>query len=335
MCLGRLPIEAEDKAAEVMQANGVDSAAISDDDITFEGEPPYIINIVARHPALSPIVGQLVGWGVIDVGATASAACGAAMSACGIWPVALSGSAWQEIQPAEDEPCEERKIAIWHDDLPDKDYDDKTPQCWIGGKQQADLCDCYECPDDLLLMSTSGRGWLDFSQFVIDDPLDPLDDSCFSEFGGGGTAALKCQISRNSAVKIGNLPQCVDGITGVRASTKLPIDDRKGQIVKVPLYESMECKVSNKPSYKVSSFACMEVEGWVKLMDKDAFGLKENIKIKDEYKNEPWALKRQDIQKTEKVILVRMNCDGCTTACGSTDGSNAGYGGLRAANLIK
>ena len=141
--------DAENKAAEIMQANGVDAAAISDDDITFEGAPePYIINTVARHPALSPIVGQLVGWGVIDVGATASAACGAATSACGIWPVALSGSAWQEIQPEEGEACEERQIAIWYDDLPDKEYDEKTPQCWIEGKQQADLCDCYDCPDD-------------------------------------------------------------------------------------------------------------------------------------------------------------------------------------------
>ena len=77
----------------------------------------------------------------------------------------------------------------------------------------------------------------------------------------------------------------------------------------------------------------MEVEGWVTL--NDGFGVKHKIPIKDEYKDEPWADKRQDINQNEKVILVHMNCDGCTTACGSTDGANAGYGGLSAVNLIR
>jgi hypothetical protein len=267
----------------------------------------------------------------------AKAACGAPTSACGIWPIALSGQTWKEIQPPAGE-CDERKIAIWHDDLKsDEEYDSKTPYCDIDGKPRADICDCYECPDDLVLLSTGGRGWLDFSSFIDEDASSPFKDACYD--GSGGTSALKCQIRRNSAVKIGQLPACVDGLPGVRASTEVPIDERKGQIVKVPLYDSVECALDatnpNKKSYLIASFACVSVVGWMQLKDKDAYDLKKDIPIKDEFKDEDWAAQRQDIKKSEKVIVIQMACNGCMTACGSTDGTDPGASGLRAVSLIE
>jgi hypothetical protein len=334
LCLGKTLAEAEAKAAEVMRDNGVAADAISDDDITFEGSPmPYIINTIARFPDLSPIMRQLASWDVVDVAASASAACGAATEACGIWPVAFSAKAWSSVAAPKNESCKERAIAIWYDDIQkDKDFDAKTPSCMIDGQEEPDLCKCYQCPDkdgdgveDFTLLSTAGRGWLDFSTFI--DPNSIYDDECYSS-GGSGTKALKCQISRNSGVQIGNLPQCVEGLNGVRASTKVPVDDRADQLVKVPLFDTMSCsKDKTKPSYNLTSFACVQVIGWVQLK-KDGL-VTQDIKVKPGFVG-------RDISKNEKVILARINCDGsCLTACGSTDGTSAGSSDLRAVSLIR
>lgn len=338
LCLDRSTTVAETKAAEILRANGVAAAAISADDITFAGSPdPSIINVVARHPDLSPVVGQLVAWGTVDVAATASAACGAATSACGLWPVALSGKAWNDINPAGAD-CEERAIAIWYDDIKkDDEFDKKTPFCKIDGKEEPNLCKCYQCPDndkdgveDFILLSTAGRGWLDFSGLI--DPNSVYQDECYGS--GGGSNALKCQISRNSAFQIGDLPVCVDGLNGVRASTKVPVDDRAGDVVKVPLYDSMACNEdSSKPSYMLSGFACVTVDGWVQLKKDDL--VKNNIEPKPGFEYID-GIELRDISKNEKIILARINCDGgCMTTCGTTDGTAPGDSDLRAVNLIQ
>ncbi len=322
LCLGQEFPAAEAKAKEIMIANGVAESAIrAGVDITPDGSPPNIINTRARHPSLDPILGQLVEWGVIDVAATASAACGAATTGCGLWPVAFSKGIWDVFSDEEGAVTETRKIAIWNDENKNSDR-----QCAIDGVTHTNLCDCYECPKDtngadkFLFVSTDGRAWLDFSSAVA-----PYTDVCAG--GGYGAAELKCQLERDTAARI-QLPQCIAGTSGNKAGVGKIINDyRIGDIIKIPLYDDMVCEAGGPGgggSYNVSTVGCIQVVSW------DKIGVKLTQKSIFPPKTYP------DINASEKVLWATVKPDiACMSACGNTDGSDPIPGQLNAVNLIR
>ena len=77
---------------------------------------------------MATTIGRVVNFGAVDVAATARAACGAATSACGLWPMAFKGSIWQKLYSPAGEACKPTKIAVWADN-----NEAQQPTCTIGG----------------------------------------------------------------------------------------------------------------------------------------------------------------------------------------------------------
>lgn len=353
LCLGHDRPAAISKGEEVLRANGVATDAASGAVTVSEN----IVTAVGRVFNFSPIIGQLIAWDVIDeVGASASAACGAATSACGLWPMAVQASAWNQLSiNTSTGACVERTIAIWNDD----EYDEgskkepdlsKIPYCMVDGEKSANLCDCYQCPQKdgkemFYLVASEGRAWLDFSSAV--EPGDSVTPTCTKS--GGGTSELNCQILRNSILKL-DLPRCVEGIEGVRASSKKAVNNRaaSGAYVKIPLFDNTTACEGKKDVYNVTSFGCASPVGWYTISDllTELLGKNDPL-LKTTYKDgiPPktfWATNpatgkpRDSIGKNEKIILAKVSCSNkCATSCGSTNGTAGNGSEVRAVSLIK
>ncbi len=297
LCMLQGADKARAEAARYLRENGVAAADIIPADIQVAGS---VVNVTARQTADTFLAG-FVGFDTVDVGATASAACGAAKSACGLWPVAFSEPIWEELYD-EGAGCG-KEIIVWNDD--------KLPECKINGKTHANICNCYDCDvnndgiDEYAVASGDGRAWLDFSGLSEPPFTDP------NEKSGCGASELGNQIRTGSGARI-QLPTCISGTSGIKAGVKDDIDSRSGDHVNIALYDSLGCPSSNcsGESYHVTSFGCITVVGW-----EQKFGLKPQTGMDPkEYKE----------LKNAKVVRARINCSGaCTTACGSTDGTPA------------
>jgi hypothetical protein len=238
----------------------------------------------------------------------------------------------------------ERVIAVWNGDENDENCAQKgtcmsskppAPYCEpTTGNRTANLCDCYDCSalqfggQPVYLMATEGRAWLDFSSAV--EPGDSITPEC--QKTGNGSDELKCQLLRNSSIKI-NLPKCVDEIEGVRASTKKPIEARaksKDDYVKIPLFDNT-CD-SKKDRFHISSFGCASVVDWTTVSDLVTGKGKKEVLPQAKYADMGY----QPIKGSEKLILVKVDCDNkCQTACGSTDGTQAEANQVQAVSLIE
>lgn len=287
------------KAKEYMTKNGVAAGDIAAGDVTVTGG--NVVDTTAKKTANTFFAG-LVGFPSFPVGAGAAAACGAATSACGLWPIAFDRGLWDE-----NLACGE-KFVMWQSG----DGDDLA--CVIDGKEHPP-CDCYNCNldgiggDDFRIVTETSRGWLDYSSIAE----NPYVDTCAA---GCGTSELVCRVESNSATKI-TLPACVPGIRGVRMATGKAIEDRIGDAISIPLFESTgcptdsNCKGTDADSFYVTKFACVTVEAWYK---------KNDFKLDPK----PSYLLINPKAKTVKsaVAVVSRRCDGaCTTSCGSTDGT--------------
>lgn len=319
LCLGNSNTAAVAKARDYLTRNGVAAGDIGTNDILVAGN---VIDVVARHNGFAATLGRLVNWPAFNDMASARAACGAAQSACGLWPMALSTKAWQDVTQTSGGACVERTMVIWNDD--EQGGGAKTPTCVVGGTPQTNLCNCYQCPKDsngkpIIFVASEGRAWLDFTS--VTDSTSVFKDACT----GSGTNFLNCQISRNTSAKI-NVPACLDGLSGVRASTEKEIDDRSGDFVKIPLYDSMGCK-PGKDTYQISSFGCFKVV---------AAGQVKNVLVNSNIDPLPAYSTLRSISKNEKVVLATSDCsNSCTTQCGSTSGTAAGIGQIKAVSLIR
>ena len=111
LCLGSSVDTARAAARAYMINNGVAAGAIGAGDIAINNN---IVDVIARENVATTI-GRVVNFGAVDVAATARAACGAATSACGLWPVAFQKSIWQKLYSPAGETCKPTKIAVWSD----------------------------------------------------------------------------------------------------------------------------------------------------------------------------------------------------------------------------
>jgi Flp pilus assembly protein TadG len=298
------------RAIEYMERNGVPADEIAEDDVVIEGN---VVNVTAQETTDTFLAG-FAGFPTLDVGATAAAACGAATSACGLWPLAFERGFWDE-----NLECGEQFV-VWD---AEKENPKEESVCMIGGEARP-LCDCYICDldsdgeDDFRLVTETSRGWLDYSSNLD----DPFVDTCQAE--GCGAAELRCRIQSDSAARV-TVPSCIPGIRGIKAGVKAAVEARAGQPISIALYDGTNCPADSNCSgteadtFFVTSFGCVTVDGWVQnfeLQPRPEFPTLKKIK--------------------SKAIVVSRRCDGaCMTNCGSTDGENPEPWQVTAASLIR
>lgn len=270
-------------------------------------EVAMTVQVVENIPSF---VAGIVGQNDFDVGARATAVCGAADTVCGLFPVAFKESQWQLIE----NDCG-KTFYLWASDQDDTGGGNQQPNC------EECICD-VDGDGEEDVISEEGRAWLDFTDTV--EPLDPYADNC-AESNGCGANELKCWVEESSAVRI-SLPTCIAGDTGVKAGVKNEIRDRAdlgppGNIVSVPIYTEKcgtDLKGNCSDGFYVTRLGCMEVQGW-----EQPAKLYEKIDPSKQCWN-------------GKLIKVAVNCGGCNTYCGSTDGTTGPIpGGVNAVSLVE
>ncbi len=311
LCLGKSTAQAQTAANTYLVKNGANPlGAIGSGSSSIKfGNNNSRVDINARGSA-DAIFGGLVTAESIDVSAFANSACGRAASACNLWPIVFNASLWEGIQCG-------KTIAVW-----DASNDNKAPECYIGGKYEANLCKCYDCDsqnvgiDDFLVVSDVSRGWLDFP--VTDDPV--YKDVC--KEAGAGANELKCTVKNGFLGKI-VLPKWITALNGVKASALKEVEDRIGDQVRIPLYGNLDAP-GTSPSrdvdeFYVTKFGCSTVDG-----------VEKNVWL-NPLPGMPKSFKKVKIT----AVMVTKDCGACTTECGATDGSPAEPWELRASNLVK
>ena len=313
LCLGRDTETAKKTASTYLVNNGamaIGAIGSGNSAITFSNNNTRV-NITAKGQAHT-IFGDLVTEQNIDVEAFANSACGTAKSACGLWPIIFSADLWKDI------PCG-KTVAVW-----DAANDNQQVECIIGGKYEPNLCKCYDCDsqdigiDDFLVISDYSRGWLDFP--VTDDPR--YVDVC--KEAGSGANELKCTVANDYQGLI-KLPKWITALNGVKASALKEVENRIGDTVRIPLYETLDlnmvssCHDPNVGKFYVTKFGCATVDGVEK---------------------NKWLQPLPGMSKSYKkvkmtAVMVTKSCGICSTPCGTTDGTPGEPWELRAANIVK
>jgi len=241
----------------------------------------------------------VIGFHEADVHAVAAAACGRARSGSGLWPIAFEYTEFARLYKNGD-GCGD-KFYVWTDDT---EIDCTVYDCDIDNDGRDDV------------ISGGDRGWLDFSA-----PVRPFTDDCVQP--GCGESELGCQILSDSGSYI-QLPTCIPGIAGIKAGVKNEVNARIDATVRIPLYTSLGCTVASGqalcdsgkgPTYWVTAFGCVKVIGWIQSFD--------------------LCMPDGSCLKNSKVIQVSIDCFGCETAIGGTDGTPAQPWEMRAVSLIR
>jgi hypothetical protein len=243
------------------------------------------VTVYAREEATLHLAG-IFGLTTADINARAVAACGAATSGCGLWPIAFPSQRWRQLYASgcgsEDE--EGVRFFVWAGHR-----EDKSPDCTV-----------YDCltDDGGIMVDFWGRAFLDFG----DDKDPQYRGDCRKP--GCGDAELKCWISSESGGKV-DLPACIPGTTGVKAGIHNEVDDRIGDTVGIPIYTDMHCPgpghCPGGERYLVKAIGCVKVLGWVQELTLPRL----------DGGNPPWK---------GKAIEVQMVCGRCSTSCGRTTG---------------
>lgn len=306
LCLGRSEQVATDKAIDYLRRNGLNDDAIAISEVEIDGD---LVSVRAGKVA-DTVLARVLNWNQVTVGATAKSACGAANSACGLWPIAIDAALFENAQCGQ-------TLYIW-----DADFDKIEAACVIGGVKR-DLCDCYVCDgdtdgsNDFTLVSTIDRGWIDFPETPSESVyLDPC------KANGCGASELACRLRSDYGGRV-ELPACIPGLRGIKAGVKDDINARAGQTVSVPLYNSINCGSEGNctgkeaESFYVTRYGCIVVTGWVHTATLKPIPGTGAKKI------------------TSKAVYAIKDCSGnCMTFCGSTNGEPAAPWELRAASLI-
>lgn len=312
LCMNQGADAAHAAGVRFLLENGVPEANTGGDAVTVDGNWVRANALIESEALLSGVL----GINSTNVTAQAAAACGAARSACGLWPIAFELDLWAE------EACKPQKIAIWSDDT-------KEAACVLlneetGVLEERDsICDCYICEwagEPISVFTSTSRGWID----LTGSQADIYNDSCTAS--GCGADELKCHIGSpsGSLVELGENGICMAGNRGVRASVQQPVNARGGDTISVPIYSDTNCPVANNcsgtdaESYLVTKFGCINVIGWEQNFELAHISGDNNKRLKG------------------KAILAEVNCSGgCFTACGNTDGSAAEPWEARAVSLLE
>ncbi len=237
---------------------------------------------------------RLLGLRGYIVHASASAACGIADTACGLWPLTFSDQVWHE-------HCGE-VLYVWNAQNEQQEIDCAVDDCDLNGDGIDDI------------VTGSGRGWVDFSDAA--DPLYP--DACTQT--GCGASEMSCQVQSLSKNRI-ILPACLPGVGGVRESVVAEAIAMSGRTVKIPVFDGLGCDAGrscpNGASYHVTRFGCAVVEPPLRANETTCTESNGVPPCYDPRKKE------LVISQTKKAVVIRVEtaCSNCETDCGRTTGA--------------
>lgn len=292
MCFGSAGRVVSTAQNYAIDRNGAQSAEVTQ-------PTSYQVNVVANETTNTFFAG-VIGLNTIDITAEATAACGAATSACGLWPIAFNAGRWDDLYNAG---CG-RSFYVWAGN-----NDNRDPDC-----VNTHNCDLTVPPDGIDdLIGLENRTWLDYSDVVSQQ----YPDECVQN--GCGTNELACLIANGSGTYI-TLPACIPGDNGERTGVKDEVESRIGDRVAIPLFTSTGCTAGHScpggETYYATRFGCIEIRGWV-----------QNLEVpRRDGRNPPWK---------GKVIEAAVACGECETYCGSTPGGPPQPGGVNAVSLIQ
>lgn len=278
--------------------NGAQSATVTQ-------PTAYQVNVVANETTNTFFAG-VIGLNTVDISADAAAACGAATSACGLWPIGFDAGRWDELSQT---PCG-TPFFVWNGDNDNQQPDCTLYQCDVNGDGVNDL------------VGLEGRTWLDFSDVV--DPQYPDPHGCVGS--GCGTRELSCNILYGSGSHI-TLPACIVGVNGTRSATKNDVEARAGDVLPLPLYDSRGCQAGRScpggDTYHVTRFGCVVVDPIEPFI--------QNFELQPLDPLDPPS------PRTWKgpVIKISISCEECETFCGSTTGGPPVPGGVNSVSLIQ
>jgi hypothetical protein len=300
ICLGDPALAVPTAWEYAVDRNGADVADVSVGN--------HKITVFARE-TIPLNIAQFFGIHTAEISARAVAACGVAVSACGLWPVAFPRDEWKQLAGGFDEvPCKENRVFyVWTGD-----HENQSPDC-------VNVHDCDLDGDGIDdVVDIWGRAFLDFGN----EPHPDYPDDCRQS--GCGESELSCQISSESG-GITTIPACIPGTSGVKAGTKLDVDERAAvdPTVGIPIYEGLGCPPDVEychggQTYDVRHIRCVDVVGWVHSLEVP----------RQDGANPPWK---------DKVIEVVPNCDpkACVTSCGGTHGELPDHWEMTAVSLIE
>jgi hypothetical protein len=303
LCFGD-PAQAEQTAREyAIDRNGAQVADVS--------VGSYRVTVYARESATLYLAG-FFGIETADINAKAVAACGAATSACGMWPIAFPEEDWLTMYSEDGCLEEDNDFYVWTGD-----QESKNPDC-----ENVYECNLDDDPQNEVI-GIHGRAFVDYGQNKDSQyPGDCRQPGC-------GEDELVCWIESEEGGEV-QIPSCVPGTSGIKAGVKDEVNDRANSedpIVGIPLYHHLGCdQPGDEPDpgycpggqrYYVTSIGCIEVLGWdhqLTLQRKDGT-------------NPPWK---------GKAIHVKMACnDECDTTCGRTIGGLPEDWEMRAVSLVE
>jgi hypothetical protein len=300
LCFG-WPAQAEAAAEDYARRNGGVNITVTIVD--------NLVTVVSRIDADTYFAG-IIGIDTVDIGAEAQAACGAANSACGLWPIGFDIVRYGELLWAQCymNPTEDVSFYVWAGDNPNQ-----QPICGdVPGIPAEHDCDVNgDGINDIVSMLH--RAWLDFSDVVVEE----FPDDCVQP--GCGANELVCWIRDRTGAKV-HIPACIAGNTGVKAGTQAAVNSRIGSVVGIPLFDHWGCVADlSCPGNSINAvgFGCIRVGGW-----------KTNLELpRIDGELPPWK---------GPVIRAVVDCNSeCHTQCGGTFGDPVGPGGMKAVSLLR
>ena len=251
--------------------------------------------IVTATVPVTSYFARLIGIISANVSAVSKAACGAANTACGIFPLAMDFDTWKSV------PCD-TEFYVWS-----SENDPLDP----------DLCTKCDC-DHFLGKDQLGpgeRGWLDLPSTDARFPDDCNVENC-------GEAAIRCYLE-NDWPGIIEKNQCIPGKPGVSADALHSISTRIGDSFTILLWAPGVCTSEN-------TVGECPGDGYY-IVD---FGRARIVDVKNSKFDPLPGYKPFDCPNPQKLILVEKICDYDFSECGSTSGDTVPTDGVGTVSLV-
>jgi len=305
---------------------------------------PVTVTVVATK-SVDTFFAGVIGFNEIPVEADATAMCGTAGAAGGLWPVGFDKRRWDYAEQHGQIDC------------------GKTMIIWEGGQADCDNYDCCVLTDkkgnpiafldcehgEPEAYPLDNRAWVDFSIGISGD--DPCDS------GGCGAREARDRIvgetnKHELCESFVELPDCFANPSGEKTSAWKEAENAAGRIVSIPLYDPCKsgtlggdltdpdgcpidaevCTMTKSPGdnctnerYWIDAMACVQI----------------GIDIDGDWTATGYVLEK-DGNKRERVMIATIPCDEdggpareCATAPGWSTGVIPRPGDIRAVSLIE
>lgn len=350
ICFGDPGTEASARAAAqdyAINRNDADGAIVTIN-------APVTVTVMATKTVETYFAG-IIGFDEIAVDADATAICGKAGGAGGIWPVAFDVRRWEDAEINEQIECG-KTVVIWEGNRATCDTHDC---CNVLDKQGNLISEVnIACDEDGQPLSypLDNQAWVDFSVGI--SGADPCDS------GGCGAAEAIYRIDgedNKGAIceSFIEFPDCFANPSGEKAAAWKAAEDAAGRIVTIPLYDpcksgtaggevtdpdgcpegAVVCTMTTSPGdnctnerYWIDKLACVQV----------------GVEIDDEWTAIGYFFEKPDEDgKTAgldkaRVIIATIPCDDdgappkeCGTSPGWSTGDPAAPGDIKAVSLIE